>query len=96
MKKQEIWKLKVGDLVSDCLSWCSHIKTIGTVIKKEIYDGCNGFIIAHNKRTNKTITKDIKNGKKECVLTVKFETGQIRYYDTSNDEFRFKNFIKEE
>lgn len=92
MTKSEIWHLKIGTIVEDILGWVDKTPSTGKVIKREVYDETSGFMIAQERRTNKVIEKDFYTGRKQICVTVKFQNGSIRYYDTSNDSFRFKNF----
>lgn len=92
MTKSEIWHLKIGTIVEDVLGWFDNTPTKGKVINREVYDETCSFMIAKEKRTNKVIEKDFYTGRKQICVTVKFDSGSIRYYDTSNDSFRFKNF----
>ncbi len=92
MTKSEIWHLKIGTRVSDILSWSNNTASKGKVIKREVYDETCGFMIAQEKKTKKVVTKDFYTGRKQIAVTVKFDSGEIRYYDTSNDSFRFKDF----
>lgn len=92
MTKSEIWHLKIGTIVEDVLGWFDNTPTKGKVINRKVYNETCGFMIAKEKRTNKVIEKDFYTGRKQIYVTVKFDDGSIRYYDTSNDSFRFKNF----
>lgn len=92
MTKSEIWHLKIGTRVSDVFGWDNNIVSTGKVIKREVYDETCGFMIAQEKKTKKVVEKDFYTGRKQICVTVKFDDGSIRYYDTSNDSFRFKNF----
>lgn len=92
MTKSEIWHLKIGTIIEDVLGWFDNTPTKGKVIKREVYDETCGFMIAKEKKTNKVIEKDFYTGRKQICVTVKFDNGSIRHYDTSNDSFRFKNF----
>lgn len=92
MTKSEIWHLKIGTLVEDILGWFDNTPTKGKVVRREVYNETSGFMIAKEKNTKKIIEKDFNTGKKQICVTVKFNDGRIRHYDTSNDSYRFKNF----
>ena len=91
MTKSEIWHLKIGTIVEDILGWFDNTPSTGKVIKRKVYNETYGFMIAKEKHTNRIVEKDFYTGRKQICVTVKFQNGNIRYYDTSNDSFRFEN-----
>ncbi len=75
MTLKELWHIKLKTRVSyDGLE--------GTVINRQVDDECSGFIIARERKTGKIIEKDLKTGNKYLTVTVLFDNGTKRYFDT--------------
>ena len=48
-------------------------------------------MIAREKKTGKIIEKDFHTGYKYLTVTVKFDNGSIRYYDTLKPNYRLED-----
>lgn len=86
MTIKELWHIKSNTVVRD-----TYNNLYGKVIKREVSDEISGFIISKNRKTGEIKDEDIKTGKKLLTVTVLFENGYKRYYDTSGRQYVLKD-----
>lgn len=89
MYLKDLWHIKIGTRV-EALDSLNKTILKGTVIRRQVDDEMCGFFLAHDKKTNKVIEKDFKTGKKYLTVTVRFDNGSIRYYDTLPPFYRLE------
>lgn len=85
MTKKELWHIRIGTKIQK-IDIHGNI-SVGTVIHRQLENEICGFTIARNKKTGKIIEKDIETGNKYLTVTIKFDNGQIRYYDTLKPDY---------
>lgn len=86
MTIKELWHIKLNTVVRDTLN-----NLYGKVIKRDVQDEICGFIISKNRKTGEIKDEDIKTGKKLLTVTVLFENGYKRYYNTSGRQYLLEN-----
>ena len=90
MTKKELWHIRIGTRVqNDIGAFGETIK--GTVIRRQVDNETFGFMIARNKKTGKIVEKDFYTGNKYLTVTVKFDNGSVRYYDTLKPNYCLEN-----
>lgn len=95
MTKKELWHIRIRTRVQTTDPWGNIQK--GTVIRRQVEDETYGFMIAREKKTGKITEKDFYTGNKYLTVTVKFDDGSIRYYDTLKPNYRLEDlkFVQE-
>ena len=78
MTIKELWHIKLNTVVRD-----TYNNLYGKVIRRDVQDEISGFIISKNRKTGEIKNENIKTGRKLLTVTVQFENGYKRYYDTS-------------
>ena len=86
MTIKELWHIKLNTVVRD-----TYNDLYGKVIKRELSYEISGFILSKNRKTGEIKEKDIKTGRKLLTVTVQFENGYKRFYDTSGRQYILKN-----
>lgn len=86
MTIKELWHIKLNTVVRD-----TYNNLYGKVIKRDVQDEISGFILSKNRKTGEIKEEDIKTGRKLLTVTVQFENGYKRYYDTSGRQYVLKN-----
>lgn len=89
MTKKELWHIRIGTRVQKT-EISGHISK-GTVIHRQVEDETCGFMIAREKKTGKIIEKNFHTGYKYLTVTVKFDNGSVRYYDTLKPNYRLED-----
>ena len=89
MTKQELWHIRIGTRVQK--TEISGYISKGTVIRRQVEDETYGFMIAKERKTGKIVEKGFHTGHKYLTVTVKFDDGSIRYYDTLKPNYRLEN-----
>lgn len=85
MTIKELWHIKLNTVVRD-----TYNNLYGKVIRRDVQDEISGFIISKNRKTGEIKDEDIKTGRKLLTVTVQFENGYKRYYDTSGRQYVLK------